>query len=140
MFARTGRIRSGEEGPYAPGGTFDRLARAHGSRESARRRGAATLRHLQGAGLTNLGPTTGAPMERGPDALGYSIMAGDVKGLIGHMERLRVAPPPPDPGPPGRGFSAPGRQPPPHGPKHGDRGGRGPPAGRAHGPAPPSPR
>jgi hypothetical protein len=27
MFARTGRIRSGEEGPYAPGGTFDRLAR-----------------------------------------------------------------------------------------------------------------
>src|ERR671916_513031 len=91
MFARTGRIRSGEEGPYAPGGTFDRVTRAHGSRESARRRGAATLRHLQGAGLTNLGPTTGAPMERGPDALGYSIMAGDVKGLIGHMERLGVA-------------------------------------------------
>jgi hypothetical protein len=30
-------------------------------------------------------------MERGPDALGYSIMAGDMKGLIGHMERLGVA-------------------------------------------------
>ncbi len=31
MFTGTGRIRTGEEGPYAPGGTFDRLARVgHG--------------------------------------------------------------------------------------------------------------
>lgn len=27
MFTRAGRIRTGEEGPYVPGGTFDRLAR-----------------------------------------------------------------------------------------------------------------
>lgn len=43
------------------------------------------------AGLPAPGLTTGAPMERGPDALGYSIMAGDVMSLIGHMERLGVA-------------------------------------------------
>ncbi len=30
-------------------------------------------------------------MERGPDALGDSIMAGDVTSLIGHMERLGAA-------------------------------------------------
>lgn len=28
MFARTARIRTAEEGPYVPGGTFDRLVRA----------------------------------------------------------------------------------------------------------------
>ncbi len=43
------------------------------------------------AGLPAPGLATGAPMERGPDALGYSIMAGDVTSLIGHMERLGVA-------------------------------------------------
>ena len=43
------------------------------------------------AGLPEHGLTTGAPMERGPDALGYAIMAGDVTSLIGHMERLGVA-------------------------------------------------
>jgi len=43
------------------------------------------------AGLPDPGLATGAPMERGPDALGYSIMAGDVTSLIGHMERLGVA-------------------------------------------------
>ena len=43
------------------------------------------------AGLPSPGLATGAPMERGPDALGYSLMAGDVTSLIGHMERLGVA-------------------------------------------------
>jgi SAM-dependent methyltransferase len=43
------------------------------------------------AGLPAPGLTTGAPMERGPDALGYSIMAGDVTSLIGPMQRLGVA-------------------------------------------------
>jgi SAM-dependent methyltransferase len=46
---------------------------------------------FRGAGLPDPGLTTGAPMERGPDALGYSIMAGDVASLIGHMQRLGVA-------------------------------------------------
>ena len=49
---------------------------------------AATFRE---AGLPAPGLTAAAPMERGPDALGYSIMAGDVGSLIGHMERLGVA-------------------------------------------------
>ena len=49
---------------------------------------AATFRE---AGLPAPGLTAGAPMERGRDALGYSIMAGDVRSLIGHMERLGVA-------------------------------------------------
>lgn len=43
------------------------------------------------AGLPAPDLTTGAPMERGADALGYSIMAGDVTSLISHMERLGVA-------------------------------------------------
>ena len=43
------------------------------------------------AGLPSPGLATGAPMERGPDALGYSLMADDVTSLIGHMERLGVA-------------------------------------------------
>ena len=43
------------------------------------------------AGLPAPGLTMGAPMERGPDASGYAIMAGDVTSLLGHMERLGVA-------------------------------------------------
>lgn len=43
------------------------------------------------AGLPALGLIADAPMERGPDALGYSLMAGDVTNLIGHMQRFGVA-------------------------------------------------
>jgi SAM-dependent methyltransferase len=43
------------------------------------------------AGLPAPGLTAEAPIERGPDASGYAIMAGDVTSLLGHMERLGVA-------------------------------------------------
>lgn len=43
------------------------------------------------AGLPEPNLTTGQPVERGPDALGYSIMAGDVVSLLPRMEALGVA-------------------------------------------------
>ena len=43
------------------------------------------------AGLPETELTTGQPVERGADALGYSIMAGDVTSLMGRMESLGVA-------------------------------------------------
>jgi SAM-dependent methyltransferase len=43
------------------------------------------------AGLPEPNLTAGQPVERGPDALGYSIMAGDVVSLVHRMEALGVA-------------------------------------------------
>lgn len=43
------------------------------------------------AGLPEPGLTVGQPVERGPDALGYSIMAGDLVSLLPRIERLGVA-------------------------------------------------
>lgn len=43
------------------------------------------------AGLPEPGLTAGQPVERGPDALGYSIMAGDLASLLLRMEALGVA-------------------------------------------------
>lgn len=43
------------------------------------------------AGLSEPGLTVGQPVERGADALGYSIMAGDLVSLLPRMERLKVA-------------------------------------------------
>ena len=43
------------------------------------------------AGLAEPGLSSGQPVERGADALGYSIMAGDVVSLLGRMEALGVA-------------------------------------------------
>lgn len=43
------------------------------------------------AGLPEAGLTSGQPVERGAEALGYSIMAGDVVSLLPRMERLGIA-------------------------------------------------
>ena len=43
------------------------------------------------AGLPEPGLVTGAPVERGTDSLGYSLMAEDVASLLPHMEQLGVA-------------------------------------------------
>lgn len=43
------------------------------------------------AGLPEPGLEVGQPVERGADALGYSIMAGDVVSLLPRIERLGVA-------------------------------------------------
>ena len=45
---------------------------------------------FRAAGLPEPGLTTGTPVERGPDALGYTIMAGDVASLLPRMEQLGV--------------------------------------------------
>jgi SAM-dependent methyltransferase len=43
------------------------------------------------AGLTRTTLTTAAPAERGGDAVGYSVVAGDVVGLLPLMEKVGVA-------------------------------------------------
>ena len=43
---------------------------------------------FRAAGLPEPGLEAGQPVERGADALGYSIMAGDVVSLLPRMERL----------------------------------------------------
>ena len=43
------------------------------------------------AGLPEPDLMAGQPVERGPDALGYSIMAGDVNSLLPRMEALGVS-------------------------------------------------
>lgn len=42
------------------------------------------------AGLPDPGLSVGAPVERGADALGYSLVAGDVASLLPRMEQLGV--------------------------------------------------
>ena len=46
---------------------------------------------FRAAGLPEPGLEAGQPVERGAEALGYSIMAGDVVSLLPRMERLGVA-------------------------------------------------
>lgn len=46
---------------------------------------------FRAAGLPEPGLVTGAPVERGADPLGYSLMAGDVASLLPRMEQLGVA-------------------------------------------------
>lgn len=43
------------------------------------------------AGLSEAGLITGQPVERGAEAMGYSIMAGDVISLLPRMEGLGIA-------------------------------------------------
>ncbi len=46
---------------------------------------------FRAAGLPEPGLIAGAPVERGADPLGYSLMSGDVASLLPRMERLGVA-------------------------------------------------
>ena len=46
---------------------------------------------FRAAGLPEPELTTGAPVERGADSVGYSLMAGDVASLLPRMEQLGVA-------------------------------------------------